>query len=73
MKVAILISDGGDGSASLRWFKNLKLADELTDDDEHCEMFGLNEGGPAEIIEVPDGWEPPGGFDDEYYGPGCDE
>ncbi|WXH66003.1 hypothetical protein NDAWWUGD_CDS0085 [Salmonella phage SeKF_80] len=73
MKVAIIISDGGDGSASLLWFKDLKLADELTSDDEHCEVFGLNEGGPAEIIEVPEGWEPPCGFSDKYYEPGYEE
>lgn len=68
MKVAILISDGGDGYASLRWFKNTELAREVID--EH-EQFYMNEG--VEVIDVPEDFNPPGGFDDEYYGPGCEE
>ncbi len=68
MKVAILISDGGDGYASLRWFKNIELAREVVDE---YDQFNMNEG--VEVIEVPEDFNPPGGFDDEYYGPGCEE
>lgn len=63
MKVAILICDGGDGSAGLRWFKDLLLAERLC---ETQEDFYQNEGDP-EVVDVPDDWEPRGGFDDEYY------
>lgn len=63
MKVALLISDGGDGSASIRYFKDIKYANELADCDEYCETFGLNEGG-AEIIDVQEDFYPPGGFSD---------
>lgn len=68
MKVAILISDDGDGTASLRWFKNIELAEEIA---EEKDQFNMNEG--SEIIDVPEDFNPPGGFDDEYYGPGCEE
>jgi len=64
MKVAILICDGGDGSAHLEWFKDVDHACDLASDDDYCESYGINEGSP-EIIEVPDGWTPPGGFSDD--------
>lgn len=63
MKVALLICDGGDGSACIRWFKDHLLAEKLCETEEE---FYQNEGDP-EIITVPDDWEPRGGFDDEHY------
>lgn len=66
MKVAILITDGGDGSASLSWFKDLELAQTVADTDDWCETFGMNEGSPT-IIEVQDDFVPPGGFHDKHY------
>lgn len=66
MKVAILIQDSGDGSSNLVWLKNIELAKTLCDSDDHCETFGCNDGSPT-IIEVPYGWEPLYGFDDEFW------
>lgn len=68
MKVALLIADGGDGSACIRYFKNVNLAMTLLDDDNYCETFGLNEGD-CDVIEVPADFIPPGGYwADEDYG-----
>lgn len=64
MKVAILVRDCGDGSVSLNWFKDHLLAEKLCQDIDNT--LSLNDGDP-EIIDVPDDWEPRGGFDDEYY------
>ncbi|MGL6227927.1 MAG: hypothetical protein ACRC3J_01795 [Culicoidibacterales bacterium] len=55
MRVVGLISDGGDGSASLQWFTNIELAESYLDDDEHCEQFGMNEGSFAADLTLPDG------------------
>lgn len=66
MEVAILIQDCGDGSACLCWFKDLGLADQLANDDNYCEEFGVNEGS-ATVIEVPYDWTPPCGFDDKHF------
>lgn len=63
MKVAILIQDCGDGSACLRWFKDLDLAETLAYSDFYCEEFGGSEG--TTVIEVSDDFTPPGGFDDD--------
>lgn len=70
MKVAILICDGGDGSAVLRWFKNIELADALANSEEsEYEEFYMNEGS-ATIIEVDEDFIPPtynGKFDDKSF------
>lgn len=70
MKVAILICDGGDGSACLRWFKNIPLAEGLAaSEEEEQEDFYMNEGSPT-IIEVNEDFIPPtynGQFDDHSY------
>lgn len=63
MKVAILICDGGDGSASLSWFKNIDLAKTLCD---KYEEYYQNEGGP-EVVEVQSDFNPPFGFSDYDY------
>lgn len=65
MKVALLISDGGDGSACIHYFKDIEYARTLEVCNEHCEVFGLNEG--VDIIEVPEDFEPPGGFSDGVW------
>lgn len=66
MKVALLVADGGDGSASIRFFRDIELADRLAGGDEHCETYCWNEGYPT-YIEVPDDFLPPGFWADEYY------
>lgn len=54
-KVYGIISDSGDGSSSIYWFKDSKIADMLLDDDsEYVEQFGCNEGGYAEELTFPD-------------------
>lgn len=66
MRVALLIRDCGDGSCTTDWFKDILLADEVANNDMFCEDYGMNEGS-AEIVEIVDGWEPCGGFSDQYY------
>lgn len=64
MKVYILVRDCGDGPVTLNWFKDRLLVEKLCEDIDND--FSLNDGDP-EVIDVPDDWEPRGGFDDEYY------
>lgn len=56
-KVFGLISDSGDGSSSLRWFKDQALVDRLLEDDGFCEVFYANEGCPAETLVFPDDFD----------------
>lgn len=65
MKVGLLITDGGDGSANIHYFKDLSYARKLLDCDSLCEEFGLNEG--MDVIEVPEDFYPPGGFSDNNW------
>lgn len=46
-----LICDGGDGSASLRWYSNKEKVDNLLFDE--CEDYYMNEGSPAVTLTVP--------------------
>jgi hypothetical protein len=46
-RIYYLVSDGGDGSASVRFFKDGEKAQSLCDDDNMCEIYGLNEGTPG--------------------------
>ena len=55
MKVYGLISDGGDGSASLQSIRTEEEVDKILNDDEQAEWYGLNEGGPAVELTLPDG------------------
>jgi hypothetical protein len=48
-----LISDNGDGSASIHWFRNKGTVDHLLSDDGEESYWG-NEGGPAETLTFPD-------------------
>jgi hypothetical protein len=46
-RIYYLVSDGGDGSASVRFFRDGEKAQALCDDDDQCEAYGLNEGSPG--------------------------
>jgi len=49
-----LISDSGDGSASIRWFRNKDDIDFMLDEENGLEQFwAANEGGAAEILTFP--------------------
>lgn len=57
-KIYGLISNGGDGSASLEWFsdkteadKRLSCDDSDTDED-YGYLYGMNEGSPAITLTV---------------------
>lgn len=65
MQIAIVIADCGDGSATLRWFKDVALAEEVAYHDHFCEELAMSEG--ATVIEVGDDFLPPGGWDDDHY------
>jgi hypothetical protein len=54
VRIYALIRDGGDGSAHLVWFRNQELAEYLKESDDYCEDFGLNEGGYAEVLTLPE-------------------
>jgi len=50
-----LIADHGDGSSGIRWFRNKETVDALLDDDSpDVEVYGANEGVPAETLTFPD-------------------
>ena len=55
IKIYGLVSDNGDGSASVHWFKNDINVEQLMEDD--VETWGMNEGYPAEILTFPDGFD----------------
>jgi hypothetical protein len=63
IKVALCVVDHGDGSAGVRWYRDINLAKQLCDNDE---SYCGNECGP-EIYEMPIGWEPKGGYSDEWH------
>lgn len=66
MRIALLIADCGDGSNTIRWFKDVRLAERLCSGSDALEEFYSNEGSPT-YIEVPDDWAPPFGYDDDGY------
>lgn len=47
-----MISDNGDGSGSMHWFRNFELTEVLGEKDP--EQWGSNEGSPAETLTFPD-------------------
>lgn len=53
-KIYGLMSDNGDGSSSINWFKNKQLVDKILDPDYYPEAWGCNEGSPAETLTFPD-------------------
>ena len=50
-----LISDNGDGSSSIHWFRNEETVDKLLSEDENGDesYWAANEGGPAEVLTFP--------------------
>lgn len=46
-RIYYLVADGGDGSASVRFFKDREKAEKLAEDEDQCETYGLNEGSPG--------------------------
>ena len=49
-----LISDNGDGSASMHWFRTKEKVDELLDEETGEESYwAANEGGPSETLTLP--------------------
>jgi len=53
-KVYGLISDKGDGSASMHWFRTKEKVDEMLDEDNgHENYWAANEGGPSASLTLP--------------------
>lgn len=49
-----LISDGGDGSASMRWYRTQAEVDHMLDEDNGYEDFwAANEGSASEVLTFP--------------------
>ena len=49
-----LISDNGDGSASVHWFRTKAKVDEMLDEDNgHDNYWAGNEGGPNQTLTLP--------------------
>jgi len=49
-----LISDNGDGSASMHWFRTKAEVDEMLDEGNgHESYWSANEGGPSETLTFP--------------------
>ena len=44
MKIAYIVSDGGDGSSSVRWFKNVAKAQAAVNNDKNSDSLCGNEG-----------------------------
>ena len=53
MKIYGLMSDNGDGSSSIHWFRNKAIVDNILDDD-YDPDWACNEGSPAETLTFPD-------------------
>lgn len=49
-----VISDSGDGSSHLKWFRDKRIVDAILDHDALQEQFYANEGSPSEIFSFPD-------------------
>jgi hypothetical protein len=58
MKVYGIIFDGGDGSASIRWFNEEDCNYILSDDYEEFDYVQMNEGYPSVVLNFPDGINP---------------
>lgn len=48
-----LSSDLGDGSGSIRWFRDKDIVDMLLNDDSYCEEYWANEGSPNSVLTFP--------------------
>jgi hypothetical protein len=51
--VYALISDGGDGSSSIHWFRSRDTVDEMLDEDNGHQHYWTNEGSPAATLTFP--------------------
>lgn len=65
MKIALVISDCGDGSAAIRFFKDVDFAEKVAYHDYFCEELAISEG--VTIIEVQDDFKPPFCWSDDDY------
>lgn len=53
-KVYGLISDNGDGSSSIHWFRSKEKVDEMLDEENGHENYWANdEGGPSVELTLP--------------------
>lgn len=52
-----LVSDNGDGSASMHWYKSQEVVDKLLDEasKDWQDSYNMNEGTYAEVLTFPDG------------------
>ena len=66
-----LISDSGDGSSCIKWFKDKRIVDfVLSDDYEYNDSYYANEGSPSAILTLPDGLDLKNAgfrFSDQYF------
>ena len=58
MNICGIIFDGGDGSASIRWFDEADSKYVLSDDYEDFDSVQMNEGYPAVELNFPEGISP---------------
>ena len=65
MKVYYLITDNGDGSGSVQFFKDERLAKSLVDDEDQLGVFYPNEGTVGSF-EIPDGDNTIRFYDERY-------
>ena len=55
IKIYGLVSDNGDGSASVHWFKDIDSVNAAMEYD--VSTWSMNEDYPAEILTFPDGFD----------------
>lgn len=58
MKIYGIIEDGGDGSASIGWYSKEDADYVLSNDYEYFDYVQMNEGEPAQVIDIPYGFTP---------------
>lgn len=58
MKVYGIVYDFGDGSAGIRWYNKEDVDYVLSDDYKYWEDVQMNEGSPAAVITIPEGFTP---------------
>ena len=53
-KIYGIVSDSGDGSSCMHWYRSIDKVDEMLDPrNGHENYWSSNEGGPAEILDFP--------------------
>lgn len=58
MKIYGIIEDGGDGSSSISWYSKEDADYVLSDEYEYFDYVQGNEGEPAQVIDIPEGFTP---------------